>query len=779
MPLSLNDLKESPACINLDDVIENQRDTCDHYRCVICQELPPKPVECRGCGAFFGGQCLVMWLQDHPSCPSCRAPMNVEHDLHIPRNVRKAIQKLSVTCPHQSLGCKETLLLENVKTHLYNGCNYRVSQCDNLGCEFSSLEADLPQHKLVCDFRQVACPNQGCGRFDLRPSEVNDHILHRCWYTTMNCPHGCGRRMQRRNAKNHACAEHLTPRLEMLEDHVRALLGEVRQLRDDKAALIRREALLLQTQSPTSAKARSLLLKAARKGDAQAAYEYGKVVQSCSDSTPKVKRRGLRFLSAAAQASVAEAWAYISTLLHDEKALSQVLTSKLRATMTTLLAPEDVEGDKLLLDNAAELVPWLQEARAIWKQQQQTAAEPQTQGIEQPTQQDTSPHRLQQEEGLQQEDGVQQEGDTLVNAADEARPAAKRSKPDDATVSDEAYIQEQHDVAEDVDLTQASSTSTTFASAATVYDSVAFLGVASDPLGEAMQKQQRQKLISLLCSLCALRLDPKHAGLVAEHCHVVFSDSAGSKERRRLLQLAALHGSVQADMELADPKTAHNYTTCALYPGAREQHALRTGPMAPNENLAYLQDLADQGMPKAAAMMAANLVFLHPEDDKTEGMYYAERAASAGDLIGCALFAECLLKRGPRTADIKAKAHAWATKAINEPQYGAYVYGKLLACGFGEARDFAKAQASFERVDNPALQRRCKARIAAAKDKRFLEYDTDDDDELANEADLDVDGMAVDGMDQQDMGPYDTDDMSGDEDPYAYTDGSETGEQPF
>ena len=148
MPLSLEALKESPLCINLDDVVEAQRTTCDHYRCVICQELPPMPLECRSCGAFFGGRCLVQWLQDHPSCPSCRAAMDVANDLHIPRNVRKAIQKLNVHCPHRSLGCNETLVLENVKRHLYTGCKYRVSPCTNAGCDYSGLEADLPQHKV-------------------------------------------------------------------------------------------------------------------------------------------------------------------------------------------------------------------------------------------------------------------------------------------------------------------------------------------------------------------------------------------------------------------------------------------------------------------------------------------------------------------------------------------------------------------------------------------------------------------------------------------------------
>jgi hypothetical protein len=267
-------------------------------------------------------------------------------------------------------------------------------------------------------------------------------------------------------------------------------------------------------------------------------------------------------------------------------------------------------------------------------------------------------------------------------------------------------------------------------------------------------------IFRILLALCATRLDPKHAILVAAQCHVTTRFKIDVEaEKHRFLKLAAMHGSVAADRELADPKTAHNYTACALYPGGREEHAVRTGPLAPNENMAYLQDMADQGMPEAAATMAANLVFLHPEDDITEGMYYAERAASAGNLAGCALFAECLMKKGPRTADIKAKAHAWASRAATEQQYGAYVFGKLLASGFGEARDFDRAVMSFESVTNPVLNRRCMVRLAAAKDKRFVEYDTDDDEELANEAGLDAEVVDMDGneayMDEVDEDDYD------------------------
>jgi hypothetical protein len=176
-----------------------------------------------------------------------------------------------------------------------------------------------------------------------------------------------------------------------LEDHVHALVSEVRQLRDDKAALIRREGQLLAARNPSSTKAQSLLLKAARKGDAQAAYEYSHAVLTDPSSSEKAKQRGIKFLHAAAAANVADALALLSTspppmredAIFDLARQQPSAYPKLQAAMSKILAADDVNGDKPLLDGM-QSVPWLVSARLTWREQQQQQQQQQEEDEEEP-----------------------------------------------------------------------------------------------------------------------------------------------------------------------------------------------------------------------------------------------------------------------------------------------------------------------------------------------------------------------------------------------------------
>eukprot|EP00730_Choanoeca_flexa_P007439 TRINITY_DN12333_c8_g1_i2.p1 TRINITY_DN12333_c8_g1~~TRINITY_DN12333_c8_g1_i2.p1 ORF type:complete len:806 (+),score=159.43 TRINITY_DN12333_c8_g1_i2:44-2419(+) len=745
MAIDIAEMKRAPTCINLDTIVEAQRSACDHYRCVICQELPPQPIECKECGAFFGGPCLAIWLVDHPNCPSCRAQLSAESDLHTPRNVRKAISKVQVYCPHKNLGCEEVLEIESVTHHLYNGCKYRVTQCDNAGCSFSCLEADMPAHKLKCDYRLVACTNPGCHRNDLRPSELEDHVLQRCWHTIINCPYGCGAKIKRSEFRMHACSRELVPRLTQLEDHVRTLMAEVRHLRSDNANLVRREAQLLKRTHTQSAKARKLLLKAARKGDRVAAYEYGKDVVGCKEFTLATRHRGLRFLVAAAKAKVADAWFELAMLYPGSQQAEWTEMPSSRDYYFKVLQPALCNVMKVILkDRRPEIRDALKRTPTPWSALESCVSTPlapeevigPTVGI--------PPEVLEDETIISAPGNVLDQSsepadvDSLNLTTGSDGSLSERSRPETEVMVSQNTNQPSSVPKGDPAAKKAKlDTANTEQQVLPRHIAHAFL-VTQQGLAYESDTQDAcdlDKQLKILFLACAAQLDVKH---VRAFAHCIKSEHVPKPVYRRLLQLAAKHGDVDADEELCDTKDQHNFTHRVLYPSGHVQHALRNVELTVNENEPYLRELADEGLPAAATITAASIVFLNPGNTE-EAFFYAERAASSGDVAGYALLAECMLKRsGPVTEDIKTRARQWADKGKDDVRYGAYVWGKVLACGIGGERDYTQAAEAFERVDNPVLVRRCRARKEAARSARFLDYDTDEDDDLAEMAQRDV-----------------------------------------
>ena len=139
--------------------------------CSICQDVLQDPKEALTCQHAFCEPCILVWLQDHTSCPLCRCSLSVDDLVTLHRVWRKKLNNLQMKCFNNHSGCKEVVRLEQMGEHL-DECGYAKVTCPHSPCSALTLRSSLPKHILTCDYRVVAC--QIC-KLSVPAKSLKDH----------------------------------------------------------------------------------------------------------------------------------------------------------------------------------------------------------------------------------------------------------------------------------------------------------------------------------------------------------------------------------------------------------------------------------------------------------------------------------------------------------------------------------------------------------------------------------------------------------------------------
>ena len=97
---------------------------------------------CRN-GHTYCAECYSKWLDEHDSCPSCRAHVSL-HNLSRNLPLTNLIAKLPMKCKYHSSGCKWTGQMQDLQQHI-TSCSYKCSVCCPK-CTTSLLLPHLAEH---------------------------------------------------------------------------------------------------------------------------------------------------------------------------------------------------------------------------------------------------------------------------------------------------------------------------------------------------------------------------------------------------------------------------------------------------------------------------------------------------------------------------------------------------------------------------------------------------------------------------------------------------------
>lgn len=203
--------------------------------CMLCRAILCDPCLTTCCGENFCQGCLEQLIEANSTCPGCWA---VGYDGFNNEALQKELKKIEVYCEHQDEGCQWIGTLKKLKTHLnpYNiddskscswiqvqchlcskhvprnilqrhlaeSCMQRRYQCQYCGEFKSTFEDVMNNHKPVCKFSPVVCPNN-CGEAVMQ-LDMESHVNNDCLRTVVNCEFrifGCTTKPYRQNMPQH------------------------------------------------------------------------------------------------------------------------------------------------------------------------------------------------------------------------------------------------------------------------------------------------------------------------------------------------------------------------------------------------------------------------------------------------------------------------------------------------------------------------------------------------------------------------------------------------
>ena len=129
----------------------------ENYHCPICMNVLKEPVMCQRNEHYFCSTCISKHLENSPTCPSCMEELTEGTLRQPPRIVTSYLFNLKIRCDYFRRGCRETVRLEDLKTHVEN-CGFLPVVCSNDGCSAEINKRDRIYHENeICDFRRVKC----------------------------------------------------------------------------------------------------------------------------------------------------------------------------------------------------------------------------------------------------------------------------------------------------------------------------------------------------------------------------------------------------------------------------------------------------------------------------------------------------------------------------------------------------------------------------------------------------------------------------------------------
>lgn len=130
--------------------------------CAICQDILDDPKETLTCQHAFCDVCIIRWLQENNSCPTCRCPLSHNDLVVLHRIWREKLNRLKVKCHNWRVGCAAILELEHLDRHILE-CPFVRVNCPHSPCSEIIERSLLPAHLGACNYRKVTCKKCGIG----------------------------------------------------------------------------------------------------------------------------------------------------------------------------------------------------------------------------------------------------------------------------------------------------------------------------------------------------------------------------------------------------------------------------------------------------------------------------------------------------------------------------------------------------------------------------------------------------------------------------------------
>eukprot|EP01120_Amphizonella_sp_Union-15-10_P015668 TRINITY_DN8101_c0_g1_i1.p1 TRINITY_DN8101_c0_g1~~TRINITY_DN8101_c0_g1_i1.p1 ORF type:complete len:562 (-),score=63.47 TRINITY_DN8101_c0_g1_i1:29-1714(-) len=171
----------------------------DGFECPICSDYFKDLVETPCCHGCFCRSCLASWLQNKPTCPSCRSSISIDRCLsNIP--LQRMVNSSPTECPYSDLGCSDKLTIGIVAEHVLR-CPHAPIECPNSTECGTISRLLLPKHlSEECKYRNTPC-SQCLEQIPLH--NLEDHVANLCPNTNIHCLNKCGKIILRGKMEEH------------------------------------------------------------------------------------------------------------------------------------------------------------------------------------------------------------------------------------------------------------------------------------------------------------------------------------------------------------------------------------------------------------------------------------------------------------------------------------------------------------------------------------------------------------------------------------------------
>jgi hypothetical protein len=123
--------------------------------CKICNKIVYEPVDCDQCNELLCKSCVQdsnkVSLANRKNSSQC-LHSNFKNSC---KTLKNMLSRISLNCPHTSLGCKEVIVYENLQSHLTKSCKYYVYKCNY--CDYSGEQKECKSHSINCEASFTSC----------------------------------------------------------------------------------------------------------------------------------------------------------------------------------------------------------------------------------------------------------------------------------------------------------------------------------------------------------------------------------------------------------------------------------------------------------------------------------------------------------------------------------------------------------------------------------------------------------------------------------------------
>ncbi|CAF0926061.1 unnamed protein product [Adineta steineri] len=131
-------------------IYTNEDEIDIELKCSICNEPFQSPMNCKSCGNTYCQECIMQWMQQQLSCPSCRQIGNQFLPV-ISRVVLNQLNRLLVQC---TLCQQMNIQRSNFNDHISCTCPRQIVNCiDN--CGWKGCRENLQEHLIECRRKQL------------------------------------------------------------------------------------------------------------------------------------------------------------------------------------------------------------------------------------------------------------------------------------------------------------------------------------------------------------------------------------------------------------------------------------------------------------------------------------------------------------------------------------------------------------------------------------------------------------------------------------------------